>query len=161
MVKILSIQFMNYSRILLICVLFVFTACSKGGGSSPTPPTPPPVVVIPEADIAFKIEIDGKEIDYTAINVSLSETQAINVNVTSTPFPKDGVTINVLVKKLDNSVVSTAGISSITAATNALTISNLVSNVECIGTVTVTSKTEDPVSKTYKSLIRTFRIARK
>jgi hypothetical protein len=155
---------MNYSRILLICVLFVFTACSKGGGSSPTPPTPPtppPVVVIPEADIAFKIEIDGKEIDYTAINVSLSETQAINVNVTSTPFPKDGVTINVSVKKLDNSIVSTDSKAGTTAATNALTISNLVSNVECIGTVTVTSKTEDPVTKTYKSLIRTFRIARK
>lgn len=152
---------MNYSRILLICVLFVFTACSKGGGSSPTPPTPPPVVVIPEADIAFKIEIDGKEIDYTAINVSLSETQAINVNVTSTPFPKDGVTIDVSVKKLDNSIVSTDSKAGTTAATNALTISNLVSNVECIGTVTVTSKTEDPVTKTNKSLIRTFRIARK
>ena len=152
---------MNYSRILLICVLFVFTACSKGGGSTPTPPTPPPVVVTPEADIAFKIEIDGKEIDYTAIFGSLSATQAINVNVTSTPFPKDGVTIDVSVKKLDNSVVSTDSKAGTTAATNVLTISNLVSNVECIGTVTVTSKTLDPVSKTYKFLIKTFRISRK
>ena len=151
---------MNYSRILLICVLFVFTGCSKGGGSTPTPP-PPPVILVPEADIAFKIEIDGKEIDYTAIFGSLSATQAINVNVTSTPFPKDGVTIDVSVKKLDNSVVSTDSKAGTTAATNALTISNLVSGVECIGTVTVTSKTLDPVSKTYKFLIRTFRIARK
>lgn len=150
---------MNYSKILLISILFVLTACSKGGGDTPTPP--PPVVVTPEADIAFKIEIDGKEIDYTAIIASLGATQAINVNVTSTPFPKDGVTIDVAVKKLDNSVVSTDSKAGTTAATNALTISNLVSGVECIGTVTVTSKTLDPVSKTYKFLVKTFRIGRK
>ena len=149
---------MNYSKILLISILFVLTACSKGGGDTPTPP---PVVVTPEADIAFKIEIDGKEIDYTAIIASLGATQAINVNVTSTPFPKDGVTIDVAVKKLDNSVVSTDSKAGTTAATNALTISNLVSGVECIGTVTVTSKTLDPVSKTYKFLVKTFRIGRK
>ena len=152
---------MKYSKILLICILFAFTACSKGG-DSPTPPTPPPVVVIPESDIAFKIEIDSKEIDYAAIFASIGATQAINVNVTSTPFPKDGVTIDVVVKKvLDNSVVSTDSKAGTTAATNALTISNLVSGVECSGTVTVTSKTLDPVSKTYKSLIKTFRIGRK
>lgn len=153
---------MKYSKILLICVIFAFTACSKGG-DSPTPPTPtPPVVVIPETDIAFKIEIDGKEIDYAAIFASIGATQAINVNVTSTPFPKDGVTIDVVVKKvLDNSVVSTDSKAGTTGATNALTISNLVSGVECSGTVTVTSKTLDPVSKTYKSLIKTFRIGRK
>jgi len=154
---------MKYSKILLICVLFAFTACSKGGDSpTPTPPTPPPVVLIPEADIAFKIEIDGKEIDYAAIFASIGATQAINVNITSTPFPKDGVTIDVAVKKvLDNSVVSTDSKAGTTAATNALTISNLVSGVECSGTVTVTSKTLDPVSKTYKSLIKTFKIGRK
>jgi len=151
---------MKYSKILLICVIFAFAACSKGGGDTPTPV--PPVVITPEADIAFKIEIDGKEIDYAAIFASIGATQVINVNVISTPFPKDGVTIDVAVKKvLDNSVVSTDSKAGTTAATNALTISNLVSGVECSGTVTVTSKTLDPASKTYKSLVRTFRIGRK
>ena len=152
---------MKYSRILFICILFAFTACSKGGGDTPTP-TPPPVVVTPESDIAFKIEIDGVEINYTTIFASLGATQAINVNVISTPFPKDGVTIDLAVKKvLDNAAVSTDSKQSTTASANALTVSNLVPGVECLGTVTVTSKTLDPVSKTYKSLIKTFRIGRK
>ena len=156
---------MKYSKILFICVLFAFTACSKGGDSpTPTPPTPPPppVVLIPESDIVFQIEIDGKKIDTASIIPSLGATQAINVNVTSTPFPAAGVTIDVLVKKkLGDSEVYRDSKGSTTPATNAFNIANLVSGVECIGTVTVTSKTLDPVTKIYKSLIIPFKIARK
>lgn len=150
---------MKLTKLLLVCFCFAFAACSKGGGDTPTP-TPP--VVTAEADIAFKIEMDAKEIDYTAIYASLGATQATNINITSTPFPKDGVTIDIVVKKaLDNSTVFSDSKAGTTAATNAFTIANLVSGVECNGTVTVTSKTLDPVSKTYKSLSKTFRIGRK
>ena len=108
------------------------------------------------------MEVDAKEIVYTDIYPALGATQAVNINITSTPFPKDGVTIEMEVRKvLDNSIVFTDSKPGTTAATNAFTIQNLVSGVECSGKVTVTSKTLDPVSKTYKSLNKTFRIARK
>ena len=93
----------NY-KILLLAAPFVLFACSKGG-DSPTP-TPPPVVVVPEVDIAFKVEIPATtEIDYTKIYGAIGGTQAINVNITST-LPKDGVTIDVKVTKdTDNSAM--------------------------------------------------------
>ena len=150
---------MKLSKLLFVCLCFAFTACSKGGGDTPTPTPPTPVA---EPDIAFKIEIDAKEIDYSAIYAALGATQAVNINITPASFPKDGVTIDMVVKKvLDNSVVFSDSKAGTTAATNAFTIQNLVSGVECSGSVTVTSKTLDPVSKTYKSLNKTFRIGRK
>lgn len=153
---------MKHLRLLLVCIPFLSMSCSKSGGTTTTPPVTPPVTVVAEADIAFKLEADGKEIDYAAIYAALSATQPINVNVTSTPFPKDGVTIDISVKRdADNASVSTGNVSSSTAATNALSIANLAKGDLCTTTVTVTSKTLDPVSKTYKSLLKTFKIARK
>jgi hypothetical protein len=145
----------------LVAFTLVIASCSKGGGSTPVTPTPPPVVVA-EPDIAFKVEVDNKEVDYTTYTAALSAAQAVNVNVTTAPFPKDGVTIDVTVKKdVDNSSVFSDAKVGTVAGTNPVTINNLLPGVPCTATVLVTSKTLDPVSKTYKSLSKTFKIARK
>ena len=147
----------------LVAFSFIIASCSKGGGgSTPVTPTPPPPVVVAESDITFKVEVDNKEVDYTTYTAALSASQPVNVNVTSTPFPKDGVTIDLTVKKdLDNaSIFSDSKVGTI-AATNSVTINNLTPGVPCTATVLVTSKTLDPVSKTYKSFSKTFKIARK
>ena len=100
--------------------------------------------------------------DYTTYTAALSAAQAVNVNVTTAPFPKDGVTIDVTVKKdVDNSSVFSDAKVGTVAGTNPVTINNLLPGVPCTATVLVTSKTLDPVSKTYKSLSKTFKIARK
>ena len=145
----------------LVAFTLIIASCSKGGGSTPVTPTPPPVVVA-EPDIAFKVEVDNKEVDYTTYTVALSAAQAVNVNVTTAPFPKDGVTIDVTVKKdVDNSSVFSDAKVGTVAGTNPVTINNLLPGVPCTATVLVTSKTLDPVSKTYKSFTKTFKIARK
>ena len=145
----------------LVAFTLIIASCSKGGGSTPVTPTPPPVVVA-EPDIAFKVEVDNKEVDYTTYTAALSAAQAVNVNVTTSPFPKDGVTIDVTVKKdVDNSSVFSDAKVGTVAGTNPVTINNLLPGVPCTATVLVTSKTLDPVSKTYKSLSKTFKIARK
>ena len=125
----------------LVAFTLVIASCSKGGGSTPVTPTPPPVVVA-EPDIAFKVEVDNKEVDYTTYTAALSASQPVNVNVTTSPFPKDGVTIDVTVKKdLDNSsIFSDAKVGSV-AGTNPVTINNLSPGVPCTATVLVTSKT--------------------
>jgi hypothetical protein len=143
----------NY-KILLVAAPFVLFACSKGG-DSPTP-TPPPVVVVPETDLAFKVEIASTEIDYTKIYGAIGGSQAINVNITST-LPKDGVTIDVKVTKdTDNTAVFNNNITSTTAASNAITISSLSPGVLSTATVVVTSK-----SKSTNTSTKTFKIAAK
>lgn len=143
----------NY-KILLVAIPFMFMACSKGG-DSPTP-TPPPVVVVPETDLAFKVEIASTEIDYTKIYGAIGGSQAINVNITST-LPKDGVTIDVKVTKdADNTAVFNNNITSTTAASNAITISSLSPGVLSTATVVVTSKT-----KSSNTATKTFKIAAK
>jgi len=143
----------NY-KILLVALPFMLIACSKGG-DSPTPP--PPVVIVPEADIAFKVEIPvSTEIDYTKIYGAIGGTQAINVNVTSA-LPADGVTIDVKVTKdVDNTSVFTNNITSKTAASNAITINSLSPGVLSTATVIVTSKT-----KSTNTATKTFKIAAK
>jgi hypothetical protein len=147
---------MKYLKLVLVAVPFILFSCSKGGDTATTPtPTPTPTPVA-EADIAFKVEIDTKEVDYSSIIAALSATQAINVNVTST-LPKDGVTIDVSTKKnADNTVVSSSSASSTTGATNAASVTSLAPGVLCTVTVTVTSKTKSSNSST-----KTFQIAAK
>ena len=144
----------NY-KILLVAATFVLFACSKGG-DSPAPVTPP-VVVVPEVDLAFKVEIPvSTEIDYTKIYGAIGGSQAINVNVTSA-LPKDGVTIDVKVTKdVDNTSVFTNNISSTNAAANAITINSLSPGVLSTATVVVTSKT-----KSSNTATKTFKIAAK
>jgi len=147
----------------LVAFTLIIASCSKGGGgSTPVTPTPPPPVVVAEPDIAFKVEVDNKEIDYTTYLAALSASQPVNVNITTTPFPKDGVTIDLTVKKdLDNSSVFSDAKVGTVAGTNPVIINSLSPGVPCTATVLVTSKTLDPVSKTYKSFTKTFKIARK
>ena len=148
---------MKLFKFVLVAIPFVLFSCSKGGDSGTTPtPTPPPPVVITEADIAFKIEIDAKEVDYVNPVAALAATQKVNINVTSS-LPKDGVTIDVVTKKnKDNSEVSKSSASSTTGATNEASITSLSPGVLCTVTVTVTSKTKSSNTST-----KTFQIAQK
>ena len=144
-----------------ICILafassvFFLAGCSKGGDSpTPTPPTPPPVVVA-ESDIVFKVDVAGAEVNYSTVFPVVGTTLLINANITST-LPKDGVTIDVNVKKkLDNSVVFTSNISS-SAASNPFTVTGLNAGTLCVATVTVTSKT-----KATNTALKTFELASK
>lgn len=133
-----------------------FSACSKGGDSpAPTPPTPPPPVVVTESDIAFKVDVAGTEVNYSSVFAVVGTSISINANITST-LPKDGVTIDVSVKKkADNAVVFSASTSS-AAASNPVNITGLTPGVLCVATVTVTSK-----SKSSNTLTKTFEMASK
>ena len=147
---------MRIFKILLVALPFMLMACSKGG-DSPTP-TPPPVVVVPEADIAFKVEIPASiEIDYKKTYGAIGGSQAINVNITST-LPTDGVTIDVKVTKdaADNAVIFTNNFTSKTAASNSITINSLSPGVLSTVTVVVTSK-----NKSTNTATKTFKIAGK
>jgi hypothetical protein len=144
-----------------ICILafassvFFLTGCSKGGDSpTPTSPTPPPVVIT-ESDIAFKVDIAGSEVSYNTVFPVVGTSQLLNVNITST-LPKDGVTIDVTVKKKsDNTVVFTSNLSS-TAASNPVTVTGLTPGVLCVALITVTSK-----SKATNTALKTFEMASK
>lgn len=137
----------------LIAITSLLTSCSKGGDSpAPTPPPPTPVA---EADIVFKVEIAGSEVNYSNVFAVVGNSVVMNANISST-LPKDGVTIDVAVKKKsDNSSVFSSNTSS-TSASNAVTITGLVPGVLCVATVTVTSK-----SKSTNTLVKTFELASK
>ena len=143
------------SFILLSAIVLSFTGCSKGGDSpAPTPPTPPPVVVT-EADIVFKVDVAGSEVNYNTVFPVVGTSLILNANITST-LPKDGVTVDVTVKKkLDNTTVFTTNLSS-SAASNPVTVTGLTAGVLCVATVTVTSK-----SKATNTSIKTFELAAK
>ena len=143
------------SFIALSFIVLAFAGCSKGG-DSPTPvtPTPPPVVIV-EADIAFKVDVSGSEVNYSAVFPVVGASLAMNANITST-LPKDGVTIDVSVKKKsDNTVVFTSSLSSSTAS-NPVTVTGLTPGTLCVATITVTSK-----SKASNSALKTFELASK
>ena len=143
------------SIIALSFIVLSFAGCSKGGDSpSPTPPTPPPVVVT-EADIAFRVDIAGAEVNYSSVFPVVGTSQLMNANITST-LPKDGVTIDVTVKKKsDNIVVFTTNLSS-SAASNPVTVTGLTAGTLCVATITVTSK-----SKSSNTSTKTFELAAK
>jgi hypothetical protein len=153
--KNIKIVFCKTSIIAFAFSVFFLAGCSKGGDSpTPTPPTPPPVVVA-ESDIVFKVDVAGAEVNYSTVFPVVGTTLLINANITST-LPKDGVTIDVTVKKkLDNSVVFTSNISS-AAASNPFTVTGLTAGVLCVATVTVTSK-----SKATNTALKTFELASK
>ena len=143
------------SFIAIIFCMFFLSACSKGG-DSPTPsPTPTPTPVA-EADISFKVEIAGSEVNYSSVFAVVGTSVPINSNITSA-LPKDGVTIDVSVKKKsDNVSVFASSVSSSAAAANPTTITGLTPGVLCVVTVTVTSKT-----KSSNTSIKTFEMAAK
>jgi hypothetical protein len=140
------------SIFILSFFVVAFTGCSKGGDSPA--PTPPPVVIT-ESDLVFRVDVAGSEVNYNTVFPVVGTSLVMNANITST-LPKDGVTIDVTVrKKLDNTVVFTSNISS-SAASNPFTISGLTAGTLCVATVTVTSK-----SKATNTGIKTFEMASK
>jgi hypothetical protein len=142
------------SIIALSFLVLAFAGCSKGGDSPSPTPTPPPVVVA-EADLVFKVDIAGSEVNYSTVFAVVGTSQLLNANITSA-LPKDGVTLDVTVrKKLDNTVVFTTNLSS-SAASNPITLTGLTAGVLCVATVTVTSK-----SKATNTSIKTFELAAK
>jgi hypothetical protein len=142
------------SIIALSFLVLAFAGCSKGGDSPSPTPTPPPVVVA-EADLVFKVDIAGSEVNYSTVFAVVGTSQLLNANITSA-LPKDGVTLDVTVrKKLDNTVVFTTNLSS-SAASNPITVTGLTAGVLCVATVTVTSK-----SKATNTSIKTFELAAK
>ena len=150
----LKFSIRNNSIIALSFMVFAFAGCSKGGDSPAPTPTPPPVVVT-EADIVFKVDIAGTEVNYAAVFPVVGASLAINANITSA-LPKDGVTVDVTVKKkLDNTVVFTTSLSS-SAASNPVTVTGLTPGTLCVATVTVTSK-----SKSSNTALKTFELASK
>jgi hypothetical protein len=151
----LNVIIRKNSVIALSFIVLSFAGCSKGGDSpSPTPPTPPPVVIT-ESDIAFKVDVAGAELNYSTILPVVGATVAINANITST-LPKDGVTIDISVKKKsDNTVVFATNLSS-SAASNPVTVTGLTAGTLCVATIIVTSK-----SKASNTSTKTFELAAK
>jgi hypothetical protein len=142
------------SVIALSAFVLTFAGCSKGGDSPAPTPTPPPVVIV-ESDIAFKVDVAGSEVNYSSVLPVVGASVAINANITST-LPKDGVTIDVSVKKKsDNTVVFTTNLSS-SAASNPVTVTGLAAGTLCVATITVTSK-----SKSSNTSTKTFELASK
>ena len=126
------------SILALIFLVISLAGCSKGGDSPAPTPTPPPVVVT-EADIVFKVDIAGSEVNYSSVFAVVGTSQLLNANITST-LPKDGVTIDVSVrKKLDNTVVYATNLSS-SAASNPITVTGLTPGVLCVAVITGHSK---------------------
>lgn len=149
----LNVIIRKKSIIALSFIVLSFAGCSKGG-DSPSP-TPPPPVVVSESDIVFKVDIAAAEVNYSAVFPVVGASLAMNANITST-LPKDGVTVDVTVKKkLDNTVVFTTNLSS-SAASNPVTVTGLTPGTLCVATVTVTSK-----SKASNSALKTFELASK
>jgi hypothetical protein len=138
--------------ILVSLIVLAFAGCSKGG-STPTP-NPPPVVVA-ESDIVFKVDIAGSEVNYASVYAVVGTSVIMNPTISST-LPKDGVTIDVSVKKkLDNTVVFSSNVSS-SASSNPVTVTGLVPGVLCVATITITSK-----SKATNTATKTFDLAAK
>jgi hypothetical protein len=134
--------------------VFFLAGCSKGGDSPAPTPTPPPVVIA-ESDLVFRVDVAGSEVNYSNVFPVVGASLLMNANITST-MPKDGVTIDVTVRrKLDNTIVFSSNISSSTAS-NPVTVSGLVGGTLCVATVTVTSK-----SKATNTALKTFELASK
>jgi hypothetical protein len=142
------------SIIALSAIVLSFAGCSKGGDSPSPTPTPPPVVIT-ESDIAFRVDVSGTEVNYSTVFPVVGTSQALNANITST-LPKDGVTIDISVKKKsDNAVVFSTNLSSSTAS-NPVTVTGLTGGTLCFATIVVTSK-----SKPSNTSTKTFELVAK
>ena len=141
------------SFVALSVIVLSFAGCSKGGDSPA--PTPPPPVVITESDIAFKVDVAGTEVNYSNVFAVVGTSVQMNANITSS-LPKDGVTIDISVKKkLDNAVVFSSNLSS-SGASNPFTITGLTGGTLCVATIIVTSK-----SKSSNTSTKSFELAAK
>ena len=154
--KQINLKISKTSIIALSFIVIIFAGCGKGGDSpTPTPPTPTPPVVVAESDIVFKVDVAGSEVNYSTVFPVVGPSLVMNANITST-LPKDGVTIDVSVKKKsDNTVVFATNVSS-SSASNPVTVTGLAAGTLCVATVTVTSK-----SKATNTALKTFELASK
>jgi len=140
------------SLIILSFFILAFAGCSKGGDSPA--PTPPPVVIT-ESDLVFRVDVAGSEVNYASVFPVVGTSLVMNANITS-KLPKDGVTIDVSVKKKsDNTVVFASNLSS-SAASNPVTVTGLTGGTLCVATISVTSK-----SKSTNTSTKTFELAAK
>ena len=140
------------SIIILSFFILAFAGCSKGGDSPA--PTPPPVVIT-ESDLVFRVDVAGSEVNYASVFPVVGTSLIMNANITS-KLPKDGVTIDVSVKKKsDNTVVFASNLSS-SAASNPVTVTGLTGGTLCVATIIVTSK-----SKSTNTSTKTFELAAK
>ena len=140
------------SLIILSFFILAFAGCSKGGDSPA--PTPPPVVIT-ESDLVFRVDVAGSEVNYASVFPVVGTSLVMNANITS-KLPKDGVTIDVSVKKKsDNTVVFASNLSS-SAASNPVTATGLTGGTLCVATIIVTSK-----SKSTNTSTKTFELAAK
>jgi hypothetical protein len=140
------------SLIILSFFILAFAGCSKGGDSPA--PTPPPVVIT-ESDLVFRVDVAGSEVNYASVFPVVGTSLVMNANITS-KLPKDGVTIDVSVKKKsDNTVVFASNLSS-SAASNPVTVTGLTGGTLCVATIIVTSK-----SKSTNTSTKTFELAAK
>jgi len=149
--KNIKIVFKNISLLAFAFSIFLLAGCSKGGDSPAPTPTPPAT----EADIVFRVDIAGTEVNYAAVFPVVGTSIVMNANITSA-LPKDGVTVAVSVKKKsDNTVVFTTNLSSSTA-NNPITVTGLTGGTLCVATIIVTSK-----SKSSNTSTKTFELAAK
>jgi hypothetical protein len=152
--KNIKIVFKKISILAFASSLFFLAGCSKGGDSPAPTPTPPPVVIT-ESDLVFKVDIAGSEVNYASVYAVVGTSLLMNPTISST-LPKDGVTIDVSVKKkLDNTVVFSSNLSS-SASSNPVTVTGLAPGVLCVATITITSK-----SKASNTATKTFELAAK
>ncbi|MEI8142415.1 MAG: hypothetical protein WCG90_06075 [Chitinophagia bacterium] len=152
--KNIKIVFKKISILAFASSLFFLAGCSKGGDSPAPTPTPPPVVIT-ESDLVFKVDIAGSEVNYASVYAVVGTSVLMNPTISST-LPKDGVTIDVSVKKkLDNTVVFSSNLSS-SASSNPVTVTGLAPGVLCVATITITSK-----SKASNTATKTFELAAK
>ena len=150
----LNVVIRKRSLIALSFIVLSFNGCSKGGDSPAPTPTPPPVVIT-ESDLVFKVDIAGSEVNYASVYAVVGTSVLMNPTISST-LPKDGVTIDVSVKKkLDNTVVFSSNLSS-SASSNPVTVTGLAPGVLCVATITITSK-----SKASNTATKTFELAAK
>lgn len=116
-------------------------SCSKSGETppAPTPITPTPIA---EVDIVFKVEAGGQEINYSTIFPIQGNSQEFKINITTT-LPKDGVSIDVLVKdKITSAEAFKTNLSATTALTT-INVTNLKSSVLYLASITVKSKNKE------------------
>lgn len=130
----------------------LLASCSKGGTDTPAP-SPTPVSPTPvESSIAFSIDIDpGASNVYAA----LASSQTTIVNISST-LPKDGVTIDLTVKREKDNVNIWSSLISSSTGVNTMKIDSLKSGELCIATVVVTSK-----STASNNATKSFKLVRK
>ena len=111
--------------------------------------------MITESDLVFRVDVAGSEVNYASVFPVVGTSLVMNANITS-KLPKDGVTIDVSVKKKsDNTVVFASNLSS-SAASNPVTVTGLTGGTLCVATISVTSK-----SKSTNTSTKTFELAAK